>query len=46
MKVGEQATQTPRKEWKAPTLRKLAAGSAEAGSGTLGDGGGPGANRS
>jgi hypothetical protein len=36
----------PRKAWTTPTLRRLSAGSAEAGSGTLGDGGGPGANRS
>ena len=35
-----------RKAWVAPELRRLSAGSAEARSGTLGDGGGPGANRS
>ena len=40
-----EATQE-RKAWTAPTLRRLSAGSAEGGSGTLGDGGLPGANRS
>lgn len=39
--------QAPRKAWTAPTVRRLEAGSAEAGSsGVLPDGGGPGANRS
>jgi hypothetical protein len=40
-----QATQE-RKAWTAPTLRRLSAGSAEAGGGTFGDGGNPGSNRS
>jgi hypothetical protein len=35
-----------RKEWTAPTLWRMSAGSAEAGAGTIGDGGGPGAARS
>jgi hypothetical protein len=36
-----------RKAWQAPELRRLNAGAAEAQtSGTLGDGGGPGASRS
>ncbi len=46
MDNGQQDTKAPRKEWNAPRVRRLAAGSAEAGSGTIGDGGGPGANRS
>ena len=35
-----------RKAWKAPELRRLRAGSAEQGTGTVGDGGGPGVSRS
>lgn len=38
--------QSARKIWAAPKLRRLSAGSAEAGQGNLGDQGGPGANRS
>ena len=39
-------TTQERKAWTAPTLRRLSAGSAEAGQATLGDGGLAGANRS
>lgn len=46
MENGQQDTSAQRKAWTAPKLRRLAAGSAEGGAGTLGDGGGPGANRS
>ncbi len=35
-----------RKAWLAPELKRLRAGAAEFGSGTLGDGGGPGNARS
>jgi len=35
-----------RKTWSAPELRRLRAGSAEAGSATVADGGAPGAARS
>ncbi len=35
-----------RKAWLAPELKRLRAGAAEAGQGTIGDGGGPGASRS
>jgi hypothetical protein len=41
-----EATHEVRKAWSTPTLRRLSAGSAEARTGTQGDGGGPGANRS
>jgi hypothetical protein len=37
---------TQRGEWVAPTLSRLSAGSAEAGSGSIPDGGGIGADRS
>lgn len=46
MENGKQVAHTTGKVWTAPSLRRLSAGSAEAGAGTLGDGGGPGANRS
>jgi len=35
-----------RKTWETPELRRLSAGSAESGDGTVGDGGGPGSSRS
>jgi hypothetical protein len=35
-----------RKPWTTPEYRHISAGSAENGSGTIADGGGPGANRS
>ncbi len=41
-----EAAQAAKRSWVAPDYRQISAGSAEAGSGTFGDGGGPGANRS
>ena len=41
-----EVSHTERKAWAAPTLRRLSAGSAEAGTGTVGDFGGPAAPRS
>jgi hypothetical protein len=46
MVLKSKMTKEGRKAWAAPELRRLSAGSAEARTGTLGDGGGPGANRS
>jgi hypothetical protein len=39
-------TVTQRDQWIAPTLTKMSAGSAEAGSGSIPDGGSPGTDRS
>ncbi len=41
-----EASNQERKAWETPELRRLSAGSAEGATGTAGDGGGPGANRS
>ena len=46
MNIREAAPQACKRAWSAPDYRRISAGSAEAGAGTFGDGGGPGANRS
>ena len=46
MRNRESLPNAAKKLWVKPDYRKISAGSAEAGNGTFGDGGGPGANRS
>jgi hypothetical protein len=46
MEARNSVPQKEKRAWLAPDYRRISAGSAEAGSGTFGDGGGPGANRS
>jgi len=46
MNKNSEMTNAGRKAWKAPELRRLSAGSAEQGSGTIADGGAPATPRS
>lgn len=46
MKTENVVGHTGKRGWTSPDYRRISAGSAEAGAGTFGDAGGPGANRS